>query len=417
MNCESMLGCARCGAAVDARLGCVSVCEGCLGRYHAACWNAPCACGSESAIEVGRLEVSPVTLGSPSFVARRSRVPVLAAGVVAALGLLGTGMILANRPVVRSLEVEHAFLAEGSAEVAAPIAPSEDVGGWTPFFEDKAGLTALAVDWGSYRGTVYVGVHGKGVAYTQDHGKTWSTSPMAPGMPDATRLFSHGLLTASSPAGVSISKNLDGFVSPSSLLSLPNAVPFYDKTTSSGLFIGTPTAIFGTTNPYSDSEPESWLDCFVVAADGSTETPSAVAFDCNSEGTYGAGPGGVWSLSHPTGTLMPDSPRGSVAVAANEYGIWAGTPGAIFVLKHGESEWAPVSFPGGTLIELATYAGWRPTLWAVTDRGVFTSADGGSTWRAHRLSGIRWVALDVHTSNVAYALGSTTVYRTTTGGD
>ncbi len=69
MSPEDTLACVRCGAAADARTVDVMVCEGCLGRYHAACWSGACACGAASAFgPIGRLQVadsSPVLAPPP----------------------------------------------------------------------------------------------------------------------------------------------------------------------------------------------------------------------------------------------------------------------------------------------------------------------------------------------------------------
>jgi hypothetical protein len=403
------LSCARCGVAVDANLGDVSVCEGCLARFHAGCWSVPCSCGAESAILVEKL-AAPARVALAPPVARRSRVPVLV-GIAASIALVGAGLSAATRtgenplpaqasePVVSELVVEPVNLV--STTNSEPVAKS-----WAPFFHDDAGLTALAVDWDARPGVVYVGVRGHGVRATTDLGLTWSTAATM----DATRVFAYGQSLVASPTGVATSRGND--VS----LMVENGVPFCDQPVfgrHSAFYVGTRTGI--SCSPL-DAGTETW---FPVSSVDSGKHPSAVAFDCNREGTYGAGPDGVWSLTPATGRLLEGSPTNCVAIASNEHAIWAGTPDAIYARPQGTETWTPVTFPqaGATLIELAAYGGWGRSLWAVTDKGLFKSDDAGMTWRAQTLEGVRWLAIDNHDLRVAYALCDTAVYRTAVGGD
>ncbi len=406
----SELSCARCGAAVDANLGDVSVCEGCLARFHAGCWSVPCACGAESSILVEKL-VAPARVAPALPVERRSRVPALV-GFAASIALLGAGVSAATRaPATRAPASPPVAANELVVEQPSTLTATSEVQvatlTWAPFFHDDAGITALAVDWDTNPGTVFVGVRGQGVRATTDLGQTWSTAMTM----DSTRVFAYGRSIAASPTGVSTSRDDD-----SVSLEVENAVPFCDEPLfgrHAAFYVGTRTGI--SCSPL-DESIETW---FPVGAVGSGKTPSAVAFDCNRSGTYGAGPDGVWSLTPATARLLVGSPTGCVAIASNEHAIWAGTPDAIFARHQGTEDWVPVTFPraGATLIELAAYGGWGRTLWALTDQGLFKSDDAGSTWRAQNIEGVRWLAIDNHNVGVAYALCDTTVYRTSVGGD
>jgi len=92
------LACTRCGAAADARVSDVMVCEGCLGRQHAACWSGRCDCGSSSAFgPIGKNDVvsefGPTVLPGRRTAPVRRRSKARVAGGFALVGLAAAAIL------------------------------------------------------------------------------------------------------------------------------------------------------------------------------------------------------------------------------------------------------------------------------------------------------------------------------------
>jgi tetratricopeptide (TPR) repeat protein len=104
MGQDETLSCSSCAEVADARLADVMVCEGCLDRFHAACWTGTCPCGSAVAFgPIGKNDL-PASKEEPVFfepvfqASRKSRRGLARVGAFALLGLGAVTLVSSREP-------------------------------------------------------------------------------------------------------------------------------------------------------------------------------------------------------------------------------------------------------------------------------------------------------------------------------